>query len=190
MGRGTSKAGGAKGGASRSPLTNGEPQTVSTYYNKKAMFGSRFVDEALDASFDASAGVLSLGYAENKEWGKQNVNRAYVDITVKNGIINGKPVNVDIGSSSIKAVSTTANLSSKTENLLRNNGFEYNSADKQWQKNYVGYAKKGNTLYADTKLPSDLSGITQVKTKYGAVDTKPLKQAGFKWSPNDKVWKK
>lgn len=174
------------------PLTQGEAQTISTYYDRGTIFGSPYKDEALDAEFDSSTGVLKLGYAQDKEWNEGNHStnkRQYLDITVQNGIINGEPVNLDLSDGSIKEIEAVR-LSSKSERTLEKAGFGLNSRTKRWEKDYKGYSTEGSTLYADSALPDNFSGITKIKTKYGAVDTKPIKAAGFKWNGTDKVWEK
>lgn len=184
--------GGKNNGGARGPLTSGEPQTISTRYRRGTMFGSSYDDEALDAKFDSSTGVLKLNYAEDKDWSDNDApsNKfRHLDITVQNGMINGQPVNLDLNNGNIKAIDAVS-LSSKAEDTLSKAGFGLNSRTKLWEKGYKGYSTEGSTLYADSALPDSFSGITRIKTKYGAVDTRPIKQAGFKWNPTDKVWEK
>lgn len=173
---------------SNSPLSNGAAKRIHTYYSRS---GGYYGDETLDASFDASSGTLNLSKAANKSWAETTGSRNYVDITVKNGFIDGEPVNVDINNSSIKYVTGIDNgsIKSATRDFLIDKGFGYNSYDKRWERNYKGYTKQGNTLHVDSKLPDSFAGITQVKTPYG-IDTRPLKQAGFKWNRERKLWVK
>ena len=185
-GSGISNSGGSNGG--NSPLLNGEPKTVHTYYSRS---GNYYDTEALDAKFNAETGTLDLKFATDKSWAETTGTRNYVDISVKNGFIDGEPVNVDINNSSIKYVTGIDNGSTKsaTRDFLIDKGFGYNSYDKRWERNYKGYTKQGNTLHVDSKLPDSFAGITQVKTPYG-IDTRPLKQAGFKWNRERKLWVK
>ena len=189
MGRGTSKvcSSGGGGGAAKI-LTQGQPQTISTYYNKKALYGPKYNDEALDATFDSKSGELKLDFADNKDWGKSNSNRSYLDITVQNGIINGNPVNLDISNSKIKTIDAV-NLSGKSEKLLRDNGFEYSSKSKKWEKGYKGYYSEGKTLHVDKNLPSDLSKFDTIKGNTFDVKS-DIKKAGFKWDGANKAWTK
>lgn len=176
--------------AIRSPLMQGEPETIRTYYQRGAM-GGFYKDEALDASFDAQNGQLTLDYAQDKDWentAPTNKQRK-VEITVQNGMINGNPVNLDLNDNSIKTIDAVR-LSSAAEHSLTRAGFGLNSRTNKWERGYKGYSKEGSTLYVDSALPDSFTGITRIKTKYGAVDTRIIKQAGFKWNGQDKLWEK
>lgn len=190
MAKGRSKVGGGGGG---NPLMSGQPEKVSTYYSRGvAGISGYYNDEALDAKFDKASGVLTLDYAEDKEWsdGNRTSNkRQYLDITVENGIINGKPVNVDFSNNRIKSVDAPSKLTGETERLLRKNDFEYSSKTKRWEKGYKGYYTDGNTLHVDKALPNDLTKYTRIKGN--TYDLKSdIKKAGFKWNGAEKSWDK
>lgn len=177
---------------SSSPLKKGEPETVRTYYSRGVSGYNYYGDEALDAQFDADTGELSLKYAQDKEWDDDNKpsnKRQYLTITVQNGMINGNPVNLDLNNPNIKTIDAVR-LDGKAERTLTNAGFGLNSRSQKWEKGYKGFSTEGSTLYADSALPESFSGITRIKTKYGAVDTSIIKKAGFKWNGTDKVWEK
>lgn len=172
-----------------SPLKDGQPETISTVYRKLPRY---YEDEALDADFDAKDGKLTLKWAQDKEWdnAKSSKRLSYVDITVTNGLINSNPVNLDLANPRIKEIETPGHIASETEDLLRSHGFEYNSRTVLWEKGYKGFSKEGSTLYVDSALPDNFTGITKIKTKYGAVDTRIIKRAGFRWDPANTEWVK
>ncbi len=187
-GGGSGGSGGTSGG---SPLKQGSPETIETRYRKGFMGG--YDDEALDAKFDSKTGELSFGYAEDKEWyegNRQSNKYQHVTITVENGMINGKPVNLDLENSKVKTISAPNNLGNKAQDTFRKNGFDFNSSSQKWEKGYKGYSVKDGILNVDSKLPDNFNGIKAIKTKYGVVDTKPIKQAGFKWDGTQKLWVK
>lgn len=190
-GRGGSSGFSGGSGGGNSPILSGKPESIETVYHRNTYYGSAYDDEALDASFDKKTGELKFDYAKDKDWDNTHSTnkRQGLTITVENGMINGKLINVDLGSKKIKAISAP-NLSEKAQETLKKSGFDFNSASKKWEKGYKGYSVSGNTLHVDSKLPNNFSSYSRIKTKYGAVDTKPIKAAGFKWNGIDKVWEK
>lgn len=178
-------------GAGRSPLTSGEPQTISTRFHRNGVFyGQAYDDEALDASFDPKSGVLNLDWSQNKDWDDKSQSRkySYVDITVQNGMINSEPVNLDLSNKSIKAIAPLPkNIRPKTEKVLRENGFEYNSSSKLWERGYKGYHSSGTTLTVDSKLPDDLSKFKTISGNTYDQRSK-IKASGFKWDSASKSW--
>lgn len=187
----TSRGNGGGGGGS--PLKAGNPETINTYYSRGvAGISGSYNAEALDATFDSSTGILTLDYAADKEWedsGSRYNKRQYVDITVRNGIINGRPVNVDFANNNIKSVDAPLHLTEGTEKMLRNNDFEYSSKSKKWEKGYKGYYAEGNVLHVDKSLPNDISQYKSIKGN--TYDLRgSIKKAGFKWNGANKSWDK
>lgn len=173
-----------------SPLKEGESQSIRTYYSKRGYYK----DTVLDAKWDGSTGTMTFDYAEDRDW-DDTVNRPsnvqqWFTATVKNGMINGDTVNIDLDDKSIKAIDAPSNLDKSIEQRFRKSGFDYNSRSQKWEKGYKGYSTEGATLYVDSALPDTFNGITRIKTKYGAVDTRPIKSAGFRWDSSEKAWVK
>ena len=103
-GRGGSSGMGA--GKGNQPLQKGKAEKISTYYRRGAL-GGYYHDEALDAKFDKATGMLTFSSASDKEWrvvAKTNKTK-HVDITVQNGAINGRPINVNLNSTAIQSIS-------------------------------------------------------------------------------------
>lgn len=192
MGRGSSGASsGGAGGSGGAPLTKGRPETVSTYY-RRGTFGGFYNDEALDAKFDARTGELSFSSAKDKDWAndpKTNKTK-HVDITVENGAINGKTVNVNLNSDKIKSISAPNN-SKIADTIKKNYGdkFGYNPSSKKYERGYKGYTSNGKTLSIQNALPSNLSSFSVIKGN--TYDHRAaIKKAGFKWDGRTKTWRK
>jgi len=190
MGRGKSKGSGSARSQVASPLLNGAPQSIRTIYKKSFMGGGTYNDEVLDATFNTSTGELTFDWASDKTWDNSHPTNKHigVDINVQNGMINGRPVNLDLSNSTIKSIDAP-NIGSSAEKTLRSNGFDYSSFDKKWIKGYQGFKEQGTTLYLDSKIPNDLSKFKEIKG-----NTYPnrvaIKKAGFKWDSSSQSWKK
>ncbi len=193
MGRGSSglSARSASGGSQSGSdlLLKGEPESKYIYYDKWA---NRYEIDAYDAK--AEGDTLIFDYAADKDWDNERSSskRRYLTVTVKNGIIDGEPVNIDLDKAKyVEGIAPARDdrTMSRTQRMLQNKGFSYNSTKDKWEKNYKGYEKQGTHLVVDHTVPSDLSGITTIKTPYG-IDTSAIKKAGFSWDREAKVWKK
>lgn len=172
-----------------SPLTTGDSVKVSAWYRF-----SDWSDYAYDAKFDEASGELIVDYAQDKEWenkmSARSSGRKYVDITVKNGFVNGKAVNVDLSCESISGISVKfSKLDKETTDLFMSFGFRYNSKSGKWEKGYVGYSIDGDTVIVGSNLPEDLSMYTTVKGNTYDFRTE-IKSAGFKWDGQSKAWTK
>lgn len=116
----------------------------------------------------------------------------FVDVTVKNGFIDGEPVNLNLNSPKIQTISGIGSPQYESRQMVRtlnDHGFGYKKSESKWVKGYEGFEKTGSTITLDSGFPKSLEGITRIKGNTYEYK-KEIKSAGFKWDGATKEWVK